>query len=47
MAELITGSLNFDCADYCDSFSGGYAFRCNRKERGLALTLNWLKSEAE
>ena len=47
LAELITGSLNFDCADYCDSFSDGCAFRCNREERGLALTLKWLQSEAE
>ena len=47
LAELITGSLNFDCADYCDSFSDGCAFRCNRKEKGLTLTLNWLQSEAE
>ena len=47
LAQLITGSLNFDCADYCDSFSDGCAFRCNREERGLALTLKWLQSEAE
>lgn len=47
LAEIITGGLNFDCSDYCDSFSDGCAFRCNRKERELALTLNWLKSEAK
>lgn len=48
LAEIIiTGGLNFDCSDYCDRFSNGCAFRCNRKERGLALTLNWLQSEAE
>ena len=47
LAELITGRLNFDCADYCDSFSDGCAFRCNRKERELAITLKWLQSEAE
>lgn len=47
LAEIITGGLNFDCSDYCDSFSDGCAFRCNRKEKELALTLNWLKSEAE
>ena len=47
LVELITGSLNFDCADYCDSFSDGCAFRCNRKERELAVTLKWLQSEAE
>ena len=47
LAEIITGGLNFDCSDYCDSFSNGCAFRCNRKERELALVLNWLQSEAE
>lgn len=47
MAERIASSSNFNCADYCDSFSDGCAFRCNRKERGLALVLNWLQSEAE
>lgn len=47
LVELIIGSLNFDCADYCDSFSDGCAFRCNRKERELALTLKWLQSETE
>ena len=45
LAELITGSLNFDCADYCDSFSAGCAFNCNKKEREIAL--KWLQSEAE
>lgn len=47
MAERIASSSNFNCADYCDSFSDGCAFRCNRKERGLALVLNWLQSKAE
>ena len=47
LAEIITGGLNFDCSDYCDSFSNGCAFRCNRKERELTLVLNWLQSEAE
>lgn len=47
MAERIASSSNFNCADYCDSFSDGCAFRCNRKERELALVLNWLQSEAE
>ena len=45
LAELITGSPNFDCADYCDSFSAGCAFNCNKKEREIAL--KWLQSEAE
>lgn len=45
LAELITGSLNFDCADYCDSFTQGCAFNCGKKEREIAL--NWLQSEAE
>lgn len=47
MAKRIASSPNFNRADYCDSFSDGCAFRCNRKERELALTLNWLQSEAE
>ena len=45
LAELITGSLNFDCADYCDSFTRGCAFNCGKKEREIAL--KWLQSEAE
>ena len=45
LAELITGSLNFDCADYCDSFTYGCAFNCNKKDREIAL--KWLQSEAE
>ena len=45
LVELITGSLNFDCADYCDSFTQGCAFNCNKKDREIAL--KWLQSEAE
>lgn len=45
LAELITGSLNFDCADYCDSFAQGCAFNCGKKDREIAL--KWLQSEAE
>lgn len=45
LAELITGNLNFDCANYCDSFSAGCAFNCNKKDREIAL--KWLQSEAE
>ena len=45
LAEIITGGLNFDCSDYCDSFSAGCAFNCNKKEREIAL--KWLQSEAE
>lgn len=45
LAELITGSLNFDCANYCDSFTQGCAFNCNKKGREIAL--KWLQSEAE
>ena len=45
LAELITGSLNFDCADYCDSFTHGCAINCNKKDREIAL--KWLQSEAE
>lgn len=45
LAELITGSLNFDCADYCDSFAQGCAFKCGEKGRKIAL--KWLRSEAK
>lgn len=45
LAELITGSLNFDCADYCDSFTQGCAFNCGKKEKEIAL--KWLQSESE
>ena len=45
LAELITGSLNFDCADYCDSFTQGCAFNCGKKDREIVL--KWLQSEAE
>ena len=45
LVEFITGSLNFDCADYCDSFTQGCAFNCGKKEREIAL--KWLQSEAE
>ena len=45
LAELITGSLNFDCADYCDSFTQACAFNCGKKDREIAL--KWLQSEAE
>ena len=45
LAKLITGSLNFDCADYCDSFTQGCAFNCGKKE--IEIALKWLQSEAE
>ena len=45
LAVLITGSLNFDCAYYCDSFTQGCAFNCGKKDREIAL--KWLQSEAE
>lgn len=47
MAKRIASSPNFNCTDYCDNFSYGCAFRCNRKERELAVTLKWLQSEAK
>lgn len=31
MAKRIASSPNFNCTDYCDNFSDGCAFRCNRK----------------
>ena len=45
LAEIITGGLNFDCSDYCDSFTNGCTFNCGKKGRGIAL--KWLQSEAE
>ena len=45
LAELITGGLNFDCADYCDSLTQGCAFNCGKKDREIAL--KWLQSETE
>ena len=45
LAELITDSLNFDCVDYCDSFTQGCAFNCDKKYREIAL--KWLQSEVE
>ena len=47
MAKRIASSPHFNCTDYCDNFSDGCAFRCNRKERELTVTLKWLQSEAE
>lgn len=50
LAELIT-NMDFDCADYCDSFVSGCAFNCEwltepyKKDKEVAL--NWLQSEAE
>jgi len=45
MAERIASSPNFNCADYCDSFTPTCAFNCNKKGREIAL--KWLQSEAE
>lgn len=45
LVELITGRLDFDCADYCDSLTYGCAFNCGKKDREIAL--KWLQSEAE
>ena len=45
MAERIASSSNFNCADYCDSFTKGCTFSCNKKGREIAL--KWLQSEAE
>lgn len=45
MAERIASDPNFDCADYCDSFTKGCALNCAKKGREIAL--NWLQSEAE
>lgn len=45
MAKRIASSPNFNCADYCDSFTQTCAFNCNKKGREIAL--KWLQSETE
>lgn len=45
MAERIASSPNFNCADYCDSFTQGCTF--NRGKKGREIALKWLQSEAE
>ena len=45
MAERIASNSNFNCADYCNSFSGGCAFEYGKK--GKEIALKWLQSEAE
>lgn len=45
MAERIASNWDFNCADYCDSFSGGCAFECGKKAKEIAL--KWLQSEVE
>lgn len=45
MAKRIANSPNFNCVDYCDSFTPTCAFNCNKKGREIAL--KWLQSEAE
>lgn len=45
MAKRIASSPNFNCADYCDSFTRTCAFNCNKKGREIAL--KWLQSETE
>lgn len=45
LVELITGHLNFDCANYCDNFALGCALNCDKSYKEIAL--KWLQSEAE
>ena len=45
LVELITGHLNFDCANYCDSFALGCALNCDKSYKEIAL--KWLQSESE
>lgn len=45
LVEFITGHLNFDCANYCDSFALGCALNCDKSYKEIAL--KWLQSEAE
>lgn len=36
----------FDCADYCEAFEGGCAYKC-KHNRGKDFLLDWLQSEVE
>lgn len=45
LVGIITGGLNFDCANYCDSFALGCALNCDKSYKEIAL--KWLQSEAE
>lgn len=45
LVELITGHLNLDCANYCDSFALGCALNCDKSYKEIAL--KWLQSEAK
>lgn len=45
MAKRIASSPNFNCADYCDSFSDGCAYRCTGVSKKIVL--KWLQSEAK
>lgn len=44
LAKFIT-SMDFDCADYCDSFTPGCGLNCDKENKEVAL--KWLQSEAE
>lgn len=50
LAELIT-NMDFDCADYCDSFALGCVFNCEMLtvpyKKNKEVALKWLQSEAE
>lgn len=50
LAEFIT-DMDFDCADYCDSFASGCAFNCEMLtvpyKKNKEVALKWLQSEAE
>ena len=45
LVGIITGGLNFDCANYCDSFALGCALNCDKSYKEIAL--KWLQSETE
>ena len=36
----------FDCADYCEDFGDGCAYKC-KYNRGKDFLLDWLQSEVE
>lgn len=50
MAKFII-NMDFDCADYCDSFASGCVFNCEMLtvpyKKNKEVALKWLQSEAE
>lgn len=50
LAEFIT-DMDFDCADYCDSFASGCVFNCEMLtvpyKKNKEVALKWLRSETK